>query len=126
MSRKYKFHEKEGAYFISFATVYWIDLFTRITYFDIIIKSINFYNCTSKILALAHAGASILLVPKTINNTIIRKYKFHEKQGAYFVSFATVYWIDLFTRITYFDIIIKSINFYNCTSKMLALAINTS
>lgn len=29
MSRKYKFHEKEGAYFISFATVYWIDLFTR-------------------------------------------------------------------------------------------------
>ncbi len=29
MSRKYKFHEKEGAYFISFATIFWIDLFTR-------------------------------------------------------------------------------------------------
>ena len=30
MSRKYKFAEKEGAYFISFATVYWIDVFTRL------------------------------------------------------------------------------------------------
>jgi hypothetical protein len=26
MSRKYKFGEKTGAYFISFATVYWIDM----------------------------------------------------------------------------------------------------
>jgi len=42
MSRKYKFHEKEGAYFISFATVYWIDLFTRIQYFDIIIKALDY------------------------------------------------------------------------------------
>ena len=42
MSRKYKFHEKEGAYFISFATVYWIDLFTRIEYFDIIIKALDY------------------------------------------------------------------------------------
>lgn len=29
MSRKYKFGEKSGAYFISFATVSWIDVFTR-------------------------------------------------------------------------------------------------
>lgn len=27
MSRKYKFGESTGAYFISFATVYWIDVF---------------------------------------------------------------------------------------------------
>jgi hypothetical protein len=33
MSRKYKFGEKTGAYFISFATVYWIDIFTRDEYF---------------------------------------------------------------------------------------------
>jgi len=33
MSRKYKFHEKEGAYFVSFATVNWIDVFTRDFYF---------------------------------------------------------------------------------------------
>ena len=29
MSRKYKFHNKEGLYFVSFATVYWLDVFTR-------------------------------------------------------------------------------------------------
>ncbi len=29
MSRKYKFNEKMGAYFISFVTVNWIDFFTR-------------------------------------------------------------------------------------------------
>ena len=27
MSRKYKFHEKEGAYFVSFATVNWINVY---------------------------------------------------------------------------------------------------
>ncbi|PQA97871.1 transposase [Chryseobacterium shigense] len=42
MSRKYKFKEKDGAYFISFATVFWIDIFTRIEYFDIIISSLNY------------------------------------------------------------------------------------
>jgi hypothetical protein len=34
MSRKYKFYEKEGAYFVSFATVNWIDVFTRDLYFS--------------------------------------------------------------------------------------------
>jgi putative transposase len=42
MSRKYKFAEKEGAYFISFATVYWIDVFTREVYFNTIIESLDF------------------------------------------------------------------------------------
>lgn len=42
MSRKYKFAEKEGAYFISFATVYWIDVFTREAYFNTIIESLDF------------------------------------------------------------------------------------
>ena len=41
MSRKYKFHEKEGAYFVSFATVYWIDVFTRDLYFSIITESLD-------------------------------------------------------------------------------------
>jgi len=40
MSRKYKFHNKEGAYFISFATVYWIDVFTRELYFSVIADSL--------------------------------------------------------------------------------------
>lgn len=42
MSRKYKFYEKSGAYFVSFATVYWIDLFIREDYFQTIIQSLNY------------------------------------------------------------------------------------
>ena len=42
MSRKYKFAEKTGAYFISFATVNWIDVFTRVAYFDLIIESLAY------------------------------------------------------------------------------------
>ena len=41
MSRKYKFHEKEGAYFVSFATVNWIDVFTRELYFSIMTESLD-------------------------------------------------------------------------------------
>jgi REP element-mobilizing transposase RayT len=41
MSRKYKFGEKDGAYFVSFATVNWIDVFTRVAYFDCIIESLD-------------------------------------------------------------------------------------
>ena len=42
MSRKYKFGEKEGAYFISFATVYWIDVFTRDDYLSCITESLEY------------------------------------------------------------------------------------
>ncbi|WP_046758044.1 REP-associated tyrosine transposase [Kordia jejudonensis] len=42
MSRKYKFHNKSGVYFISFATVYWIDVFTRQLYFNILVESVNY------------------------------------------------------------------------------------
>ena len=41
MSRKYKFHNKEGLYFISFATVYWIDVFTRDEYFHAVVNSLD-------------------------------------------------------------------------------------
>ncbi|MCO6147495.1 transposase [Flavobacterium sp. NRK1] len=42
MSRKYKFGEKQGAYFVSFATVYWIDIFTRDEYFSAITDSLDY------------------------------------------------------------------------------------
>ena len=42
MSRKYKFGNKSGAYFISFATVYWIDVFTREEYFGDVIESLAY------------------------------------------------------------------------------------
>lgn len=41
MSRKYKFQNKEGLYFVSFATVYWLDVFVRDEYFDTVIKSLD-------------------------------------------------------------------------------------
>lgn len=42
MSRKYKFLNKEGLYFVSFATVYWIDVFTRPLYNEVIIDSLTY------------------------------------------------------------------------------------
>ncbi len=42
MSRKYKFHNKQGLYFVSFAIVYWIDVFTRERYFSILAASIEY------------------------------------------------------------------------------------
>jgi putative transposase len=42
MSRKYKFHNKQGLYFVSFATVYWIDVFIREEYFNILIESLDY------------------------------------------------------------------------------------
>jgi putative transposase len=39
MSRKYKFHDIDKLYFISFATVHWIDAFVREEYMEIIIDS---------------------------------------------------------------------------------------
>ncbi|MCJ7466880.1 MAG: transposase [Maribacter sp.] len=46
MSRKYKFKNPNAAYFVSFATVYWLDVFTRQAYFSILEKSIS--NCRAK------------------------------------------------------------------------------
>ena len=42
MSRNYKFHNPEGVYFVSFAVVEWIDVFTRNIYKDIILNSLKF------------------------------------------------------------------------------------
>jgi putative transposase len=39
MSRKYKFKDQEKLYFVSFAVVYWIDLFIRNEYKDILLDS---------------------------------------------------------------------------------------
>ena len=42
MSRNYKFHNPEGLYFISFATVFWVDVFVRRIYFDCIVENLNY------------------------------------------------------------------------------------
>jgi len=42
MSRNYKFQNPEGIYFVSFAIVYWLDVFTRNEYKNIVIDSLHF------------------------------------------------------------------------------------
>ena len=42
MSRKYKFIDQSKLYFVSFATVHWIDIFTRELYRTILIDSLKF------------------------------------------------------------------------------------
>ncbi|HEY9113898.1 MAG TPA: transposase [Bacteroidales bacterium] len=42
MSRNYKFHNAEGTYFVSFAVVDWIDVFTRNEYKDILLEALSF------------------------------------------------------------------------------------
>ena len=42
MSRKYKFHNPEGVYFISFAVQGWVDVFTRSEYKNIIIDNLSY------------------------------------------------------------------------------------
>ena len=41
MSRNYKFHDLEGTYFITFATVEWVDMFTRRADKDILVDSLK-------------------------------------------------------------------------------------
>lgn len=43
MSRNYKFYNSGSLYFVSFAVVDWIDVFTRNEYKDIIVESLDFY-----------------------------------------------------------------------------------
>ncbi len=45
MSRNYKFKNAGGLYFVSFATVFWVDVFVRQEYFNCIVKNLNF--CTA-------------------------------------------------------------------------------
>jgi REP element-mobilizing transposase RayT len=42
MSRNYKFYNPEGLYFVSFAVVYWLDVFTRNEYKDILVESLEY------------------------------------------------------------------------------------
>jgi REP element-mobilizing transposase RayT len=46
MSRKYKFQNPTAAYFISFATVYWLYVFTRQAYFSILEQAVE--HCRAK------------------------------------------------------------------------------
>jgi REP element-mobilizing transposase RayT len=42
MSRKYKFNNPVGLYFVSFAVVYWIDVFIRPEYKEMLVESLRY------------------------------------------------------------------------------------
>lgn len=42
MSRNYKFHNPEGVYFVSFAVINWLDVFTRSDYKNIVVDSLRY------------------------------------------------------------------------------------
>ncbi|MBN2746088.1 MAG: transposase [Bacteroidales bacterium] len=42
MSRNYKFHNPKGVYFVSFAVIEWLDVFTRNEYKEIFLDSLRF------------------------------------------------------------------------------------
>ena len=81
MSRKYKFHNPEGVYFVSFAVQEWIDVFTRNEYKNILVENLEycikdkgleiFAWCimTNHIHLIIRAGGNILL------QDILRDYK---------------------------------------------------
>jgi hypothetical protein len=41
MNTKYKYYDPDGIYFFSTAVVYWIDVFTRTRYKDIVMHSLE-------------------------------------------------------------------------------------
>jgi hypothetical protein len=47
MSSKYKFRDQEKLYFVTFTVVYWIDVFIRNEYKDILLDDIR-YNQVNK------------------------------------------------------------------------------
>lgn len=54
MSRKYKFKNPEGFYFITFTVVGWVDVFTRDIYRDILINSFKFCTLTKGLVIHAY------------------------------------------------------------------------
>lgn len=82
MSRNYKFHNPAGVYFVSFATVYWIDVFTRQLYFNVLAESIDY--CRRKkgmeLFAYCFMPSHVHLIFRSSNlkpSGLIRDFKKH-------------------------------------------------
>ncbi|MDY8138851.1 REP-associated tyrosine transposase [Aquimarina sp. 2201CG5-10] len=80
MSRNYKFHNKSGLYFVSFATIYWIDVFTRELYLSILAENIDYCrrNKGMEIYAYCFMPSHVHLVFRSTNNNssgLLRDFK---------------------------------------------------
>ncbi len=49
MSRNYKFRNPEGVYFVSFAVIEWLDVFTRIAYKELLLDSLRYCQKNKKL-----------------------------------------------------------------------------
>ena len=82
MSRNYKFHDKSGLYFVSFATINWIDVFIRQIYFDVLISSVDYCRATKgmELYAYCFMPSHIHFVFRSANDDpsgLIRDFKRH-------------------------------------------------
>ncbi len=102
MSRKYKFHNPEGVYFVSFAVQGWVDVFTRNEYKDILVENLKFCQenkgleifawciMTNHVHLIIRAASNILLpdilrdykkfTSKEIKKTIITNFRESRKE----------------------------------------------
>ncbi len=82
MSRKYKFHNPTAAYFVSFATVYWLDVFTREVYLKVLVDSIVYCrkNKGMELFAYCFMPSHVHLIFRDINEDptgLLRDFKKH-------------------------------------------------
>lgn len=80
MSTKYRFHKPDAAYFISFATVNWVDLFTQEIYAQILIDSIKYCreNKGMELFAYCIMPNHVDMIFRSLNNDaagLIRDFK---------------------------------------------------
>ena len=68
MGFAYKFKDHDGAYFVTCATVQWVDVFTRSIYSDIVVESLNY--CIANKGLVLHAW---VIMPNHIHLVISRK-----------------------------------------------------
>ena len=70
MSRNYKFHNPKVLYFVSFAVVGWLDVFTRNEYKDLLVESLEFFqkNKGMEIYAWCNMTNHVHLIFKSTNN----------------------------------------------------------
>ncbi len=80
MSRKYKFRKPEAAYFVSFATVNWVDVFTRDIYLSILADALTYCrkNKGMELYAYVFMPNHVHLLFRSLNNDpsgLIRDFK---------------------------------------------------
>ena len=81
MSRKYKFHNPDGVYFVTFTVHKWVDVFTRNEYKDILVSNLDYCQKNKGLEIFAwcimtnHVHLIIRAEEKHLLQNIIRDYK---------------------------------------------------